>query len=276
MIKEIKMGGMIVNIRNLGLLNVLANILNGDESTSEFAITEYLISRIDDICQVSVNEIVDNAHVSRSSIRRYCNLLGYDNFSEFKDSFSVISFPSNIHLRSFNGVDFYRENLNTGIERMFLEINNAVDNKIIEDLTEKMHYYENVLIFSANNTSSNLLKFQQELLYVKKIVKLIDFNLYHEQVEELVCDETLLIVVSVSGLYAEAISKELDKLKAEKILITANKNDQISKFFDQVVYLSERDVRNDNLGLLGKYGVTYFFDLVSENYIFNYKRWFKK
>lgn len=261
-----------MNVRNLGLLNVLATILNGDESTSEYAITEYLIENIDDICSVTINDIINNAHVSRSSVRRYCNLVGYDNFSDFKDSFSIISFPSNIHLRKFSGVEKYQENLNNGLVQMFNEINEVVDKNIISDISFKMKNHKEVLIFSANNTSSNLLKFQQELLYVKKIVKLIDLNLYYDDIEKLSSEETLILVVSVSGLYAEAILGELETLKGNKILITANRSKKISSFFDEVIYLSQRDVRNDSFGLLGKYGVTYFFDLISENYIFHNKK----
>lgn len=260
-----------MNVKNLGLLNVLASILNGDESTSEYAITEYLVSRIDDIMRVTVNDIIDHAHVSRSSVRRYCNLLGYDNFSDFKENFSIISFPSNIHLRNFSGVSNYQYNLNAGLQQMFREMNEVVNKEVINNLTKKMESYDEILVFSANNTSSNLLKFQQELLYTKKIVKLVDLNLHYDNLRCLNTQDTLILVVSVSGLYAKAILKEIESLHGYKILVTANRSEKISCSFDEVIYLSERDVRNDRFGLLGKYGVTYFFDLLSENYIFRNK-----
>ncbi len=159
-----------MNTQNLRLLDEFVAILNDQEGSSDFSITEYLIDNFDRLEEISVNEIVDTAHVSRSSIRRYAQRLGYDNFSILKQDINDIVFPSNIHLRSFVGMPHYKDNLKRGIDALFDDIVDTIDEQTIENLSQDIFKHKNILILSASNTTPNLLKFQQELLYVKKII----------------------------------------------------------------------------------------------------------
>src|SRR5699024_11056023 len=120
-----------MTIHNLGLLNVLGAIINEGDTNSDYAFTNYILNNINRINEVTVNEIIDNAYISRSSIRRFCNKLGYNNFSEFKGELTGIIFPSNIHLRTFKNVTDYRKELNYGLERMINDINTVITDEDI-------------------------------------------------------------------------------------------------------------------------------------------------
>src|SRR5690625_6655574 len=79
-----------MNINNLGLLNMLAAVINESEESSDKAIADYLLRNLDSIDNLTINEIVDKTFVSHSSVRRFSNRLGYQKFSELKSTFSDI------------------------------------------------------------------------------------------------------------------------------------------------------------------------------------------
>lgn len=128
-----------MNINNLGLLNMFSTIINGDEQDSDHAITSYILNNIDKLNNISINQVVEEAFVSRSSVRRFCNRLGYNNFSEFKSSLTDIIFPSNIHLREFEDIKSYRSKLSEGPFNMFSSVNQVVTDDIIEYLVVCQH-----------------------------------------------------------------------------------------------------------------------------------------
>lgn len=265
-----------MNINNLGLLNILGTIINEEHHNSEYAIAEFILNHIDEVSSLTINRIVDEAFVSRSAVRRFCIRLGFQNFSELKSSLTDIIFPSNIHLRSFGPIKGYRIELLDGLIYMLRDMNKMITDKDIKYFVKLLHEYENVYVICSNNTSSNLFKFQQELFFAKKVVKLVN-NVFNEATFENVSkDSSLLLVISVSGAFARAINDTLKNVEATKILFTANKNYNFIDTYNQMYFINDHDhwnndIWDDELGLIGKYGITYLFDLISEEYIYTYK-----
>lgn len=260
-----------MNINNLGILNILGTIINDGEESSEKAISEYLLYNLDNIDNLTINEIVDQAFVSHSSVRRFCNELGYKNFTELRSSFTAIAFPSNLHLRQFEPVEEYRKNIMTELVNMISEMNLIVNNIMIEYLVDLIYDYKEITLISANNTTSNLLKFQQELFYANKIVRVVNNNYNNDFLNEVSKQSNLIFVVSVSGVFAKEMASIMESIDGRKILITANRDENFLKPYDEVIYLSKKDIKSDSLGLFAKYGITYLFDLISEQYIYKYK-----
>lgn len=260
-----------MNINNLGLLNILATIINEEKENSDRAITVYLLENLDNIENVTINEIIDRAFVSHSSVRRFCNRLGYRNFSELKTSFNDIVFPSSLHLRTFESVEDYRENINTQLEKIIKEINKIVDDDAIKHLVSQIHKHNHVIILCSNNTSSDLIKFQQELFYANKIIRVVDSNFNDFYLKKHSKDPALIIVVSISGIFAQEVLHIVDNIKGKKIFVTVNRDKDFSYPYDEIIYLSDRDMKFDKLGLFGKYGISYLFDLIAVHYIYKYK-----
>lgn len=263
-----------MNVNTLGILNLMSHIINEEHDTSDYVITKYLLTNLKVLDDITINDIVDSAHVSRSSVRRYAMRLGYDNFSDFKGSFSGLAFPSNVHLRDYYGFVEYKNLLNNQLSVMRNEMDSLVTLDVVSKFSDELKSHENVFIVCANNTASNMDKFQQELMYAHKLVKVISSNFHEDFTKNTEMEDNLILVVSISGLFSTSISDEIAKLSGRKILLTGNHNDSFKEEYDDVYYLSSRNVNadqplnEDKLGLIGKYGVTYFFDLVSQYYIF--------
>src|SRR5690625_120475 len=270
--KRNKKGGLIfMNINNLGLLNMLAAVINESEESSDKAIADYLLRNLDSIDNLTINEIVDKTFVSHSSVRRFSNRLGYQNFSELKSTFSDIVFPSNMHLRTFEPVEKYKQIINKELDIMIKGINKVIDDETVRYIVNQIYTYDEVIFVSSNNISSDLLKFQQELFYGNKIIRVITNNFDNYLLKEISDSPKLIIVASISGVFAEEVSHIMNVIEGEKILITVNQSEGLSYPYNHTIYMSEKDMKSDPLGLFGKYGITYLLDLISEEYVYNNK-----
>lgn len=261
-----------MNINNLGLLNSLSSILNEGIMDSDYAITVYLVENLDRISEMSVNEIIDETFTSRSAIRRFCNRLGYSNFSDLKDSVTKLIFPSNLQYRSQDDLLNHRTQLNKLIFTMIQDIDRVFTIAIVDELSDLIHEHKDVVLLCANNTSGDLIRFQQELIYGNKEIKIVS-NAYtnNENIKSLTA-ESLIITVSASGKFAEIVNEWVSEIKGRKILITASRSEEFQTIYNKIFYISKHSFSNDYLGIYGKYGIAYIFDLISSSYISKYKR----
>lgn len=257
-----------MNTNSLGLFNALADILNGDRQSGDYAIAYSLISHANDLSSVSITDIMAEAYVTRSAVRRFCNRIGFMNFSELKEQMTPVAYPSDLNHRDRSvPLETYRSDLDARMLAMFSEMRRTIDNDAIARLAQRLHDCSNVLMTCANNTSGIIGRFQQELFYAGKVVQLVDMT-YHERLAELAADDDgMLVVVSASGVFAKSVCTWVDGATADKVLITAAPDVADWRGYDAVYCLSDRPCPYDALGLYGKYGISYFFDLLSACYL---------
>ena len=260
-----------VNVSGFELLNSFGAVLNSDQRNSDYSIACYLIPRLAHIQDVSITQIVDEAYVTRSAVRRFCNRMGFTSFSDLKDSITSALFPSDLNGRDLGqSLASYRSALDSGIRRMFVQMERTIDNDTIDGLARYLCEHQRVLLACAGNTTGVLDRFQQELFFAGKHTEVITAE-YEKRLTEISSqDSTLLLVVSASGVFAHSFEYWLRQANADKILITANLELVGWDAFDRVLCLSEDQEGRDSLGIYGKYGISYFFDLLSASYLHNY------
>lgn len=259
------------NVNNLGLLNSLTELINTHYDSSNHAIASYIVKNISRIDMVTVNEIMDNAFVSRSAVRRFCEKLGYSSLIDLKTSLSKIIFPSDIRHRSEKDYFVNSEQLTTLIENMLDDINSVFTDAQLNSIVEKVNQHDEVLLLCANNTSGTLIKFQQEMIYANKIVVVLDQKYRTNKYLNSLKPNSLLFTVSTSGKYAEILNELLQKLPGDKMIITGNRDAQIAESYDDVFYISQNSFSEDYMGIYGKYGITYLFDQIFLRYVALYK-----
>lgn len=89
--------------------------------------------------------------------------------------------------------------------------------------------------------SANLVRFQQEMFYAGKIVRIVAGANVAELKNMGDASQSLIILVSVSGLFASQAREYLDCRSGRKILITAFSNDDKSRSFDRVYRLGNAE-----------------------------------
>lgn len=260
------------NVNNLGLLNSLCELINSDYYSGNHAIATYLVQNISRINNLTVNEIVDNAFVSRSAVRRFCENLGYLSFTDLKLSISKLIFPSDIRHRNKYDYQINSATLTKLITTMLTDINYVFPKELVQKIVNELHKHKHVILLCANNTSGTLIKFQQELMYANKVIIILDQNYQNNSYLSSLQADSLLLTVSTSGKYAEISNDFIKKLPGKKMLITGNKSKKFKSTYDEIFYISKESFSEDYLGIYGKYGITYIFDQIFLKYVTTYPK----
>lgn len=257
-----------MNVNGFGLLNTFCLVLNSGQHNSDYAIALYLMPRLVNIQHISITEIMDNAFVTRSAVRRFCNRMGFTSFFDLKDGISSALFPSDLNARDLEqDLSSYRNALDSGIQRMFMQMKQTVNDDVIEELARELHEHKHVTLACAGNTSGVLNRFQQELFFAGKLTEVVTSDYESMLTRKPTQSASLLVVVSASGVFARSFDYLIRQANASKILITANLELSNWDAYDRVLCLSEDQEGRDALGIYGKYGISYFFDLLSSSYL---------
>ena len=260
-----------MNINDFDVLNRISSIINSESGSNDAAIARYLIAHLRRSSEINVAAITREAFVTRSAVRRFCNRLGYQSLSDLKESFSQSVFPSDLsHRDEGYGYEEYRAELDVRMIEMFAEVESGVSDVVIKHLADEIEGHKNVEIWCTNNVSANLVRFQQEMFYAGKIVRIVAGTNVADSKSVEDASQTLIILVSVSGLFAAQAREYLDCRSGRKILITAFSSDESARSFDRVYRLGSAGNGIDRLGVYSKYAMTYFFDLLSSCYISRY------
>lgn len=256
-----------MDLNNFGIMNSLMSILDSQTNDNDKTIAQYIVANARRIGDMGVREIVDGAFVSRSAVRRFCNKLGYQSWNDLKVNFDCNAFPSDLQHRDFSiSVDAYRKNLMNSIAEVLLDIDETVTKTDLIRLSRMIYEHEDVLFVCPSNTASALLRFQQEMLYAGKMVHLI-FDAYTNRPPDDLADRAITVCVSIMGNFAEAIDSWIDCRPGKKVLITASGVDAALKTNHDVIRISKKAHDQDTLGVYAKYGISYFFDLLSTSYL---------
>lgn len=258
-----------MNINDFELLNRIGSIINGEHGTNDAAIAQYLVEHVRSSQSINVTAIIERAHVTRSAIRRFCNRLGYQSLTDLKASFSRLMFPSDLQHRDPDlCFEDYRAELDVRMLEMYADVESRVSDALVARLAEEIRRREGIEILCANNVSGNLQRFQQEMFFAGKIVRIVSGDaITARRAEPDSLNGTLLIVVSISGMFAASIASAVMPRHAKKVLVTAFCNEATRGAYDEVYPLSSNGNGIDELGVYSKYGVTYFFDLLSSYYL---------
>src|SRR5690554_967147 len=78
---------------NGGLITVLQQILNHVNSTTgfDYVIAEYLLRNLDKD-NLSISQIAEDCHISKASVTRFAQSLGYEGFGELKRDYDTIQY----------------------------------------------------------------------------------------------------------------------------------------------------------------------------------------
>lgn len=74
-----------MKINRLSLLNSLFNVLNENNQGDPYLIlAEYFLEHYHELSRLNIYDVAADCFVSRSSIRRFCQAIGYENSSRLK------------------------------------------------------------------------------------------------------------------------------------------------------------------------------------------------
>ncbi len=257
------------------LLTSLLSIINRvDESDTDFTIAQYLLKKVDKLDSISIYTIADECFVSRSSVQRFIKNIGYDSFTQMKKYVGEVI----DHQRGF--VEYtdhsqYKENLMKNLAAMSEDIVSSSNRNSFQKLLSMIHDAENVVLVCAEDSSYAPFLFQQQLLSIGKLVRILTTTSQNLSLLDKLTEKDLVFVVSVSGNFALAVNDRLKDVKARKILLTGNTTALFEGAYHHIHYIGEKYQHNSrniesSRNVYTSYGAAFFFDLLFHEYFIKY------
>ena len=258
------------------ILTSLLSIMNqNDESNVDCVLAKYLLEHLDEIPRLSIYDLADACYVSRSSIHRFVRSCGYESFREFKKA----SVDADMHRRRFiQYTDFtdYPVHLKYQTMQMMEDVTRIADSEEMSRTIEAIHNSKEVVFLVADDSSSPVRVFQQQMTAVNKIVRVLTSSNTNLSMIDSLTDRDLLVVCSISGNFAIMINDDVRELATKKILLTTNRTTLFSSSYDTIFYLSSyRFSASSNLiasqNIYTAYSLSYFLDLLFHFYYEKYQ-----
>lgn len=261
------------NLKIFDLLSALFSIVNDERTANETnrMIADYLLRNLNNLEQLTIYDVAEECYVSRSSIHRFLKLIGIDQFSRLGTFVS----DSKLHYQAYLDYanrDNFANYVKSSMNSMMDDIIQISDSDAVLELVRMIHNYDRVCLLIAETSSSPARHFQEELVTIGKFIYVYtDATLTEDSLVKLT-EKDLLITCSVTGNYAFAVTNDLDKISATKILITINHSDEFIKHYDKIIYMGKQvyirnHIYNGNRNVYTKYGLLFFFDIIYHHYI---------
>lgn len=213
-------------------------------TSTDVQIAKLLLKNISKIeREMSIKQLADMCYTSVSSMSRFANNIGYENFNQMKNDYIGIKYEEfkdlkidNSHLDKMD-VNTYKRNIIEGLENF--------DNleKLGERLSKYIMDYDSICILSTHIPNNIMSILHRGLLAMGKHVDfIVDRHMQIEKTKHAQKDE-LFIMVSLDGSYAMDRDVMIPFITSDskKLLITQNEHMKFSREFDEVFQLGSVD-----------------------------------
>lgn len=251
------------------LMTALLAVMNESEPGEPYyVLAQYLLYHFDQLKDLNIYDVAEACFVSRSGIRRFCQSIGFDNFSDIKAEAEEWQRQCNYFI-GYSMRPQYKNYLSGSITAMMEEINRLATPAVLEKLAERIHASRNVVLFTSDFSSMTARGFQQSMVVMGKLVLIVtDAQNIPGYLQDLT-PQDLLITISATGSFATVMEPVVRKSAAYKVLVTVNHAKRFWSQYDHVIYLSEKDAEGVRT-VYSQYGTNYFFDILYSCYVQKY------
>ena len=261
------------SLKKFDLFSSLLAIVNDAASNSEInrIIAEYLLRNFHKLHQLTIYDVAEECFVSRSSIHRFLKQIGFDQFHSLEQYVDETLQHYKAYLEYTNH-DNFAVYIKKAIDDMMEDISQAADTPPIEELVHMLHDYHNIYILIADTSSSAAYHFQEELLAINKFIYVFTSSKINLDALAKLTKDDLLIVCSITGNYAFAVTEDLKDISATKVLITLNHTEKMQGHYDKIIFMGNQSYITNhiycgNRTVYTKYGLLFFFDIIYNKYV---------
>lgn len=256
---------------NLGLRNSLFNLINKNElGSTDYSIAFYLLNHFNNFDSLNIYKMAEDCNVSRSSINRFIKELGYNNFLDFKNGFKDERYTEQKNKLIERPFPEYINLLTNEIFDMMDELKNRMNTEEVISLCQKINESNKVVFLSSSTNSGMVTYFQQEFILMDKLIYSISDSYTKDSFISSLTEDDYIITFSNSGRFALATLDVIMNTKCKTTLITTNREKAFLNFYDNIYYLSSKDIRDLDENIYNRYGITYMLDIILNTYAYLY------
>ena len=147
----------------LSLISDLCTILNNDAPTSpDTVLARFFLDNYHQISELSVYDLADSCLVSRSSIHRFCQKLGYHNFKDMKSDFSKVSTQYEYFMQLAGREDFVVY-MQLEMMKMIVDLNQQITKDILDRLATRIHDSKEVILIYDTIVKKKLVFLEKDM-----------------------------------------------------------------------------------------------------------------
>lgn len=264
--KEGGINFMAQELNRYGVLNSLISILNeGEEDSSDAVIAKYLLQNFNHLQNLNIYDMADECFVSRATIRRFAQRLGFDNFKILKNQFE--SFHDTY---SFYRAGIYDNTENNTISEQILKMVNECDSFFTDEkiagIVNDIKKANTIVFLTSDIYSRQSSEFQKAMILNDKMVRIISKKYENSELLHSLKSTDLLLVISVSGFFVNVILPYIKDNQAKTILLTTVHDLKYYDYFDEVWYLS-KSAKTNNRSVYTVFATQYCLEKILDAYM---------
>lgn len=258
-----------MNIKEFSLMQKLIYCTSNNTIEQSFVeMAYYLLLNYNRIGSMSLKELTEKCYASPSQVRRFCQSIYYDNFSELREAKlnntedqAVIS-KSNFQLGRYRPYALYKE-----ISRLMYRVGQLFPPAVLHQMAQPFFDTETTTIFAIRPYSTYLQEFQCQMIAIGKLVYIFEDIEPYQNLIQKAGDRNNVVVVSPTGGMLSALGSIIDRVPGEKSLIICEEfltpeMEQKAKLFQHIYRLKLGTDDINYLELYGKYAIEYLFEMV--------------
>ncbi|QWT17651.1 MurR/RpiR family transcriptional regulator [Collinsella sp. zg1085] len=259
------------SIKRFSLMNSLMTVLNQSKvNDPNHVMARYFLDHFEHLSELNVYEVANDCFTSRSGIRRFCQSIGFENFSAIKNSAYEWNRHRNFFVTYANH-STYHEHLKNQLDHMSTAINAELTTERLNEIADQIAHAHEVVLIASDFSSTAALEFQQSMLFMHKLIRILSDSFGDASMLNTLCEHDLVIVISASGTYSRIAAPSLADVSARRLLITLNHDPKLAEPYDDVQYLSPQSFQGERT-VFARYGINYFFDLLYHRYFIRHEQ----
>lgn len=265
-----------------GAFYSLINFINTTDINDVYSnAAKVILENIAKIPELTITDVADMCYVSTATISRLCRKLNYESFADFKTDITMnlryfnrdvirMQFDHQLPIFPVQGKTT-KELFHDHFENIIYNLRATYDTirfEQLEEIVDIIHQSREICFAGNFFTQSVSMQLQIELAYLgKKCSGMYPLDSQRKIVQQL-SSKDVIIVSSIAGGYwidYPDMMREIAKSPAYKICITQVENFPYCDSFDTIV-----KVGTDHLSLIGKFSITYIFEVLEALYHVKY------
>jgi len=243
------------------IINMLMSA-KGKATKSQKVLIEYLLtSNLNDIIYLSITELSDITGVGEATILRFCRVLGFKGYQDFKLVIAQEISPNLVIGEDKSYITTIASNMIESINSSKDSTELAVIEKVIDVLTES----KNISIFGVGNSYVPALELHNRLLKLG-ILSYSEQGSHNQNIfTASLSKDDCVVLFSVSGCTKDVIEvAEIAKQHGVKIIVvTSHDKSPLAKYADIVVKCMRKESPTEGGSMLTKIGQLFIVDVIS-------------
>lgn len=252
------------------LMQKLIDCANNNSVDDVFgALAYYLLLNFPKIETMSTSMVASACFTSTSTVRRFCNSIGYESFSSLRSAKAGnTEDQKQIAIYNARKGRFSAKYMQEQINESLYATARSVDREVMDPLVDTILHKQSLLLMAIRPYALWLKEFQSQMLFIGKPTYIIDDLENYGSLLKSIRESYSCIVVSPTGGIAGTIADQIGSLECEKTLVISSSYARDSAIkpllacYDQIIELKIPSNDINYLELFGKYGISYLFDLL--------------